>query len=251
MSTVETAVGRFVWHDHMSGDPDGARTFYSGLLGWDFEVWKAGEWDYPMIKVGEQTHGGFGPAQGGAPPHWLGHVRVDDPDAAAGRAEAAGGAIVAPAMDIPEVGRMVVVADPQGAVLSLFTPSGETTSAEGVFVWDELLTTDVEAAKRFYGEVVGWESRDMDMGPGGVYTIFSAGGADRAGCMPRPENAAEMPPSWMTYLGTADVNATAAKAKELGANVLMEPFDVMTVGRLAVFADPTGAVVGLFEPADS
>ena len=121
MSTVETTVGRFVWHDHMSGDPAAASRFYSELLGWEIEVWKPGEMDYPMIKVGDQQHGGFGPAQGGAPPHWLGHVAVDDVDEAAGRAEAAGGTIVAPAFDIPEVGRMVVVADPQGAVLSLLT----------------------------------------------------------------------------------------------------------------------------------
>lgn len=251
MSTVETLVGRFVWHDHMSGDPDRARSFYADLLGWDFEIWKAGEWDYPMIKVGEATHGGFGPAQGGAPPHWLAHVYVEDVDAAAGRAEAAGGSIVAPAMDIPDVGRMVVIADPQGAVVSLYTSSGEMTPSEGVFVWDELMTTDVEAAKRFYGEVVGWESRDMDMGPSGTYTLFSSAGADRAGAMPRPESAGEVPPNWLTYLGTADVDATAAKAKELGANVMMEPFDVSTVGRLAIIADPTGAVIGLFQPAES
>lgn len=248
MSTVETAVGRVVWHDHMSGDPEAARRFYADLLGWDFEVWKAGEWDYPMIKVNDTTHGGFGPSQGNAPPHWLCHVLVDDVDAAAGRVEAAGGSIVAPAMDIPEVGRMVVVADPQGAVLSLYAPAGEPQLSEGVFVWDELTTTDVEDAKRFYGEVVGWEARDMDMGSNGTYTIFSSGGADRAGCMPRPPQAQDVPPNWMTYIGTADVDATLEKAKSLGANVLMGPADVPTVGRLAVFADPTGAVVGLFSP---
>ena len=250
MSTVETAVGRFVWHDNMSGDSDAARRFYADLLGWDFEVWKAGEWDYPMIKVNDTTHGGFGPAQGGAPAHWLGHVLVDDVDAAAGRVEAAGGRIVAPAMDIPEVGRMVVVADPQGAVVSLYTSAGELQPSEGVFVWDELMTTDVEAAKRFYGEVVGWESRDMDMG-NFVYTIFESGGADRAGCMPRPEGAEGMPPAWLTYLGTDDVDTTVEKAKSLGAAaVIMEPTDIPTVGRLAVIADATGAAVGIYRPSE-
>ena len=80
MSTVETAVGRFVWHDHISDDPAAASGFYEKLLGWEIEIWKPGEIDYPMIKVDEQTHGGFGPAQGGAPPHWLAHVIVDDVD---------------------------------------------------------------------------------------------------------------------------------------------------------------------------
>ena len=252
MSTVETAVGRFVWHDHVSGDPAAASGFYGDLLGWEIEVWKPGEMDYPMIKA-RQQHGGFGPAQGGAPPHWLGHVGVDDTDEAAARAEAAGGTIVAPAFDIPEVGRMAVVADPQGAILSLFnSASAEWTPAEGVFVWDELMTTDVEGARRFYGEVVGWESRDMDMGSGFVYTLFSAGGVDRAGAMPLPPNAEGMPPAWLTYLGVEDVDATVEKAKSLGTGaVFMEPTDIPTVGRLAVIADASGAAVGLFRPLES
>jgi len=250
MSTVETAVGRFVWHDHISNDPAAASGFYADLLGWEIEVWKPGEMDYPMSRVREESHGGFGPAQGGAPPNWLAHVRVDDVDAAAGRAEGAGGRIVAPAFDIPEVGRMAVVADPQGAALSLFTPTGEWEPTGGVFVWDELMTTDVEDAKRFYGEVVGWGSRDQDMGEF-TYTLFTSGGADRAGGMTIPPQAAGMQPYWMTYIGADDVDATVEKAKGMGANVMMEPSDVPSVGRLAILVDPTGAVFGLYKPVES
>jgi uncharacterized protein len=245
MSTVQTALGRFVWHDHISGDPAGASSFYADLLGWEIETWKPGEIDYPMIKANGDTHGGFGPAQGDAPSHWLGHVVVDDVDAAAGRAEAGGGAILAPAMEVPEVGRMVAVSDPQGAVLSLFAPEGDAPSSEGVFVWDELMTTDVEGARRFYGEVVGWESRDQDMGNGGVYTMFSSGGTDRAGCWPAPEGD-DVPPFWQAYVAVEDVDSTCAKAADLGGATLMEPFDVPTVGRMAIVKDPTGAVVGLY-----
>ena len=252
MSTVKTAVGRFVWHDHVSGDPEAARRFYTELLGWDYDFFDAGDWQYPMIKANGTTHGGFGPTQGDAPPHWLGHVYIDDVDAAAERVEAAGGSIVAPAMDIPDVGRMVVVADPQGAIVSLYhSVSDDFEPAEGVFVWDELMTTDTEAARRFYGEVVGWENRDMEMGEGNVYTLFSSGGNDRAGGMPIPPQAEGTPPNWMTYIGTGDVDATVDKAKKLGATVHMEPFDVATVGRLAIVADPTGAVFGLFKPLES
>jgi predicted enzyme related to lactoylglutathione lyase len=120
--------------------------------------------------------------------------------------------------------------------------------SEGVFVWDELMTTDVEGAKRFYGEVVGWESRDMDMGEL-TYTLFGTGGVDRAGCMPLPAGAEGMPPAWLTYLGTDDVDAIAEKATSLGANaIIMEPTDIPTVGRLAVIVDAAGAAVGLFRP---
>ena len=251
MSTsIQTAVGRFVWHDHMSGDAAKAGAFYTDLLGWELEVWKPGEIDYPMITANEQMHGGFGPAQGGAPPHWLGHVLVEDVDEAALRAEAAGGKVVAPAMDIPEVGRMVVVADPQGAVVSLFTPAGDSPASEGVFAWDELLTSDVEGAKQFYGEVVGWTARDSEMGGGNAYTLFHSGDTDRAGCMPTPEGV-EAPPHWLPYLAAGDVDETISRAEGLGARKLMGPTDVPKTGRIAVLMDPTGAVFGLYASSNS
>src|SRR5437868_1012254 len=207
MSTqVQTAVGRFVWHDHASEDPAKAKDFYTSLFGWDTEIFKPGEIDYPMIIANGQGHGGFGKAQGGAPPHWMGHVRVDDADAAAKRAESAGGTVLAGPMDIPEVGRFAAVRDPQGAVLSVFAPNdSEMPPSEGVFVWDELATSDVEGAKRFYGEVVGWTTADMDMGDM-TYTMFRTGDADRAGCMPMMPGVPA--PFWLSYIGTDDVDAT-------------------------------------------
>jgi hypothetical protein len=131
--------------------------------------------------------------------------------------------------------------------VSLFAPAGDPPTSEGVFVWDELMTSDIEGAKRFYGEVVGWETEDMDMGEGLVYTMFKTGDAQRGGGMPIPEGV-EAPPAWMTYIGTEDVDTTWAKAESLGAEAIRTPFDVLTVGRLAIFKDPTGAVIGIFAP---
>ncbi len=252
MSTVKTAAGAFVWHDHMSDDVAKATKFYSELLGWQAEIWKPGEFDYPMITVDERTHGGFGPAQGGAPAHWLGHVLVEDVDETAARAEAAGGTLLAEPMDIPEIGRMVVIQDPQGAVVSAFSPTGgEASIPEGTFLWDELMTTDVEAAKGSYGEIFGWSASDTDMGEAGTYTIFQrAGEVSAAGCMAtRPGG--EVPPQWNTYLATDNVDATVAKATELGASVYVDPTDTPGVGRWAVLADPTGATFGLLQTSSS
>ena len=246
MSTeLKTAVGRFVWHDHQSDDPARAQEFYSSLFGWTTEIWKSGEIDYPMIVANGQMHGGFGPAQGGSPAHWLGHVLVEDVDEAARRAEAAGGALLGEAMDIPDVGRIAVIRDPQGAVFSTFRPAGDAPASEGAFVWDELQTRDIEAAKSFYTEVVGWTTSDMDMGDAGVYTLFRSGDSDRAGAMTQA-GGMQAPPYWLTYVGTDDVDATAARAKELGATVFVEATDIPNVGRFAVLADPAGAVFGLF-----
>jgi predicted enzyme related to lactoylglutathione lyase len=247
---VKTLIGKFVWHDHTSNDPEEARRFYSELLGWQTEVWKPGEMDYPMIKVGDGMHGGFGKAEGGAPPHWLGHVVIEDVDETARQAEAAGARLLFGPSDIPEVGRFAVIADPQGAVLSLYSPAGDQPPSEGVFVWDELHTTDIDAAKSFYGEILGWTARDESMGDM-TYTMFQrAGDVEAAGAMAlRP--GMEAPPHWLPYIATDSVDASAQKARALGATIHVEPTDIPDVGRFAVIQDPTGAAVGLWQSSSS
>jgi predicted enzyme related to lactoylglutathione lyase len=246
VSTVETAVGRFVWHEHHSADPKQAQDFYTRLLGWEIEVWKPGEFDYGMISSGGAMHGGFGSHEE-APPHWMGHVRVESADETAEKAKAAGGRIVAGPMSMPEVGRFAVIADPQGAVFSAFQPEGDMPPPAGVFVWDELVTEDLDAATKFYGDVLGWTARDMGQDFGG-YRIFSADGTDVAGAMTKPADAPVS--AWLVYVGVDDVDATAAKAKELGGRELMAPMDIPTVGRISVLQDPQGAVFGLFKPSE-
>jgi predicted enzyme related to lactoylglutathione lyase len=253
MSTtdVQTAIGRFVWHDHISSDVEKAKTFYAELFGWTIETWKPGEMDYPMINADGKQHGGFGTAPEGVPSHWLGHVLVEDADETAAKAEAAGGKIIAPAMDIPEVGRIIVLVDPQGAVFSAFSPATSDPGplAEGTFVWDELLTSDVEGAKSFYGEIFGWTTTEMDIGESDEkYTLFQrTGDVSVAGCMAKPADL-PVPAAWITYIGTDDVDATAEKAASLGAHVQVPPMDIPNnIGRFSVVIDPAGAAIGLFK----
>jgi predicted enzyme related to lactoylglutathione lyase len=253
MSTeTQTAIGKFVWHDHQSRDAEKAKSFYAELLGWELEAFDPDGMNYSMIKVDDKMHGGFGEAAEGSPPHWLGHVFVESADDTAEKVKSAGGTIYYGPANIPEVGRFVVFADPQGAVVSAFASAGEPEGppAEGVFAWDELATSDVGAAKSFYGDVFGWTSRDMDMGGGMTYSIFERpGGGDAGGCMPLTEDMKShgVPPNWLTYIGTEDVDASADKAKELGATVHMPPTDIPNVGRFAVLMDPTGAAFALFK----
>ena len=255
MSTeTQTAIGKFVWHDHTSGDVEKAKSFYTELLGWELETFDTGGMNYPMIKANDAMHGGFGESQGGSPPHWLGHVAVEDADETAEKVKSGGGTVYYGPADIPEVGRFVIFADPQEAVLSAFASSSEPEGpmAEGVFVWDELATSDVAGAKAFYADVFGWTARDMDMGDGMTYSIFERpAGGDVGGCMPLTDDmkAHDVPPNWLTYIGTDDVDATAEKAEELGATVHMPPTDIPTVGRFSVLMDPTGAAFALFQGA--
>jgi uncharacterized protein len=246
MATTST-VQRFVWHELLTTDVEHAKAFYHDLLGVEYEVYKPGEFDYPMISARGQTHGGIAKAPEGVPSHWLGHVHVDDVDAAAARAAAGGGRVLREPMDMAEIGRFALIADPDGPTLSLYRPPHEAPAAEGVFVWDELLTENVDAARRFYGDVIGWSATEMDMGDGHVYTLFQVGDAQVAGAMQRPEMAPR--PGWVIYAGTEDVDRSAARASELGANVLQTPFDLPGgIGRIAIIADPTGATIGLFQP---
>lgn len=252
MATEATSdPGRFVWHECVTTDAAKAQDFYRDLLGWSVEVWKPGEMDYTMISVDGTMHGGFGAAHDGVPSQWLGHVEVEGLDGAIARATGAGGTVIAGPFEVPEVGRMCAVSDPRGAVFSLFEPESAAPQAEGVFLWDELLTDDVEGAKRFYGEVLGWTSGDMEMGEGGTYTMFRrAGQIDSAGCMATPEGV-PVPAVWLTYVNTSDLDATVARVAGLGGEVQTGPMDIPDIGRFAVITDPTGAAVGLFEPAQS
>jgi len=247
VSTVETKVGRFVWHEQVSSDPKQAQEFYTQLFGWGTEVFKAGEVDYTMISSTGQTHGGFGKAMEGAPPpHWLSHVRVANVDDSLLKVEAAGGKLAAGPFEMGGVGRMAIITDPQGAYVSLYQPEDSSaTLPEGVFVWDELATTDVEDAQRFYVEVLGWTTKDMGPDFGG-YRIFEVGGTGIAGLMVLQD--ASTPAHWQPYVAVDDPDATAAKAKKLGGSTPMEPMDVPTVGRIAVVRDPQGAVFGIIRP---
>jgi predicted enzyme related to lactoylglutathione lyase len=123
--------------------------------------------------------------------------------------------------------------------------------ANGRFVWYELMTTDLAAAREFYGRVVGWQSIDAQM-PGMQYWMFTADGKHVAGLMDLPEDARKMgtPPTWIGYVDVPDVDATTAKVTANGGNIYVPPTDIPNVGRFSVAADPQGAVIALFKPAN-
>jgi hypothetical protein len=251
MSTPTTeGAGHFVWHDHTSDDPDAATAFYTRLFGWELELWKPGEVDYPMIKNGETHQGGFVKPQMEVRPQWTGYVQVGDVDAAVLRAQERGATVHTTPTDIPDVGRLAVLADPQGATFALIQQlSGNTSRPErpaptGSFAWDELITTDVEAAKSFYGYVLNWSAETWPIGEI-PYDLFKASGRDAAGLMATPPGVAT-PAQWMTYIAVDDIDLSVEAARELGATLHAGPDDIPEVGRIAVLADTTSAIFGLF-----
>jgi uncharacterized protein len=126
--------------------------------------------------------------------------------------------------------------------------SQRTSYAQGTPCWVELMTTDPEAAKSFYGQLFGWTYDDMPMPQGPVYSMAVKDGAVAAITAQPPDMAAQsLPPIWNTYLAVDDVDEVATQVEPAGGKLLLAPFDVMDAGRMAVVMDPTGAAVGLWQ----
>jgi uncharacterized protein len=186
----------------------------------------------------------------GAPPHWMGNVQVESVDATATLVKKLGGKIYKEASDIPEVGRFAVIADPQGASLSIFQPTGEMklhdAGKEGEVCWNELLTTDRVAAFKFYSEIFGWKTlQEMDMGPMGTYQIYGVGDVGLGGIMNKPAEM-KMPPAWLFYFSTPDLDAALERSKKKDAKLLMGPMDIPE-GRIANLMDPQGAAYAIHQ----
>ncbi|HXY81746.1 MAG TPA: VOC family protein [Gaiellaceae bacterium] len=241
MATVSTKSAVVGWHELVAPDVEPAKAFYTGLLGWTFSVWRPGEADYPMIHVHGRDHGGFFARD--RAPHWLVYVEVDDVDAVLARVPALGGHVFLGPEDIEDVGRYGVMADPENAVLAVITPSEPAVPpSKDVFCWDELATTDVAAAKRFYCDLLGW--RVVESMPG--YWVFRSGGDDVAGLTAKPSPGPA--PTWVTYLKVEDTAAIVRRALELGATVASEPRQAEGVGCYAVLVDTVGAAFGVVGP---
>ena len=119
----------------------------------------------------------------------------------------------------------------------------------GALSWCELMTTDVEAAKKFYTELLGWTSEDMSM-EGMTYTVVKTADEGIGGIMAMPPQAQGIPPHWGVYITVDDVDAVAKKAEELGAKTVVPLTDIPEVGRMYSFQDPQGAVISVITYAD-
>ena len=128
------------------------------------------------------------------------------------------------------------------------TGATDLVKHHGHFVWYELMTTDMEAAKAFYADVVGWGTQDASM-PGMPYSLFTAGKTSVGGIVDLPEDARRlgMRPSWLGYVGVNDVDATAARIKRLGGTVYVEPTDIPDISRVCVAVDPQMAMIALLK----
>ncbi|MGZ3450348.1 MAG: VOC family protein [Polyangiales bacterium] len=248
------STGPFCWYELLTTDPKAAIAFYTHVVGWKTEVFpgNAGPEPYTMWVSSQGPLGGVMtlPAEAkkmGAPPHWMGHVQVDDINGAVSKVKELGGQIYVPPTDIPTIGVFSVIADPQGASLSLFKPAQAMAPhalKPGEISWRELMTSDAAAALKFYSAVCGWKLlEEMDMGPMGKYLIYGQGDARYGGMMNKPK---EMPVSaWGYYIDVEDLDVAVKRATEKGAKLMNGPMEVPGGARIAQLMDPQGAFFAL------
>jgi predicted enzyme related to lactoylglutathione lyase len=252
--------GDFIWYELITPDPVAAKSFYDAVVGWDIEPQPSGDMDYRMIRRSDGGNAGGvmrltdDMASHGARPTWLGYINVDDVDSTVASAEKAGGKVLMPAFDIPGIGRIALVTDPQGApfyVMKATPPSGQEDKVSDVFSvdqpgrvsWNELSTSDPAAARKFYGDQFGWTSDDfMPMGEMGDYRFLDQRGT-RIGALCGVMSGNQ--PKWRYYFRVPSIAAAKTAAEQNGGTIFMGPHQVPTGDWIVVGSDPQGAEFAL------
>jgi predicted enzyme related to lactoylglutathione lyase len=247
-------LGRVLWYELMTTDLPAAEAFYTKVVGWTVKPFRGEPEAYDMwVRAGEVPVGGAMkiPAGMGFPPFWGMYVGVPKLEEGVAAVERLGGSAQSPVIEVPEVGRMRGMADPQGAFFYLYEPSSppphpEAEAADGDVAWHELYTTDAEAAMKFYRELFGWRPTEtMDMGPMGKYHMFGRA-FPLGGMMNKPPGMEQVPPSWGFYFSVPDVDAAAERIKAAGGQITNGPMQVPGGGWIVNATDPQGAHFSLY-----
>jgi predicted enzyme related to lactoylglutathione lyase len=256
---TQHAPGTFCYCELASADPRASGRFYTELFGWERNDRDLGEFGrYTQFESG----GGSVAAQfelpaeqrdNGVVSNWGQYVSVADADAVAAKARELGGQLVMGPMDVFDYGRMAVLADPTGAVFSIWQPLGNigltVRNEPGAMCWNELLTTDPAVAGPFYAGLFGWQPVVSEMGDAGTYTMMMRNGTEpAAGMMTITPDAGPVPAHWMVYFEVDDAGAAVGKAGEIGGRCLVQPTEIPGMGSFAVIADPVNATFGVFQP---
>lgn len=252
--------GSFCWIELATSDQNAAKKFYGSLFGWEVNDMPMGPNDFYTIFRLEGRDAAAGCTLRSeelaqhVPPHWKIYVATDNTDATAKRVSQAGGKLLAPPFDVFDAGRMAMVQDPTGAVFCIWQAKNNKgtgiAGVDGTLCWADLNTPDAERARKFYTDVFGWKfTDDTDDDPPSGYVHIQNGEESIGGIPPVKPNSPRMPAHWLIYFLTSNCDATAAKARQLGAKFYLEPMSMENVGRFGILADPQGAAFAIFQPA--
>lgn len=243
------------WFSLMNSNVPECNEFYTQLLGWSIS-----EHEVPGMGTAE-VYAANGKDFGGpveldlaygVPNHWISYFAVNDVDASCKEARELGGKICYEPFDMPGFGRSAVVEDRDGNVFHLWTPLrpdapiGVMSDATGRPCWIELMVSDLDDAKEFYGPLLGWEftaHEGVDM----PYFMFTAAGEMLGGIMQKPPEMDMLPPAWLPYFSVSSLSTEMERAQALGGKSLFGPVEVPQTGHIALMQDPTGTVFYLIE----
>jgi predicted enzyme related to lactoylglutathione lyase len=244
--------GTFSWADLSTTDQEAAKAFYSGLFGWEADDRPVGDGIYySMQQIDGKDVAAIAPQpdaqrEAGVPPLWNSYITVESADDAAAKASELGGNVHAPPFDVMDVGRMAVIADPQGAFFMVWEPKttigAQLVNVPGGLCWNELYTSDLDAAQSFYSGLFGWDWHEFEDSPDPYFVIMNQGRAN-GGIRGLAEPG--MPPNWLVYFAVEDIDAGVAKVAELGGQTMMGPIDI-GIAKIAIVQDPQGAVSALY-----
>jgi predicted enzyme related to lactoylglutathione lyase len=251
-----TLLGRPVWYELMTSDTAAAETFYKNVVGWSAAPFGDSSQPYTIFKrSGDKGVAGLMKTPEGMhfPPFWAMYIAVPNFDEGVAHIKRLGGSELSPVIDVPNVGRMQMMKDPQGAAFYIIkpasseeTPEGEPEIGQGS--WHELMTTDAPAAMKFYNAIFGWEpSQAMDMGPMGTYQMFNRPHGMIGGMMNKPPEMANVPPNWGIYFRVPDINAAVERITSNGGKILNGPMEVPGGDWIVNAMDPQGAAFSLHQ----
>jgi len=254
-TTVSPMLGRPVWYELMTTDTGAAETFYKNVVGWSSAPFKESPQPYTVFsRSGNVQVAGLLPRPQGMnmPPFWSMYVAVPKLEEAVAKIEKLGGSDLSGAIDVPTVGRVQMLKDPQGAAFYIIQPEprdggrDEGDPEVGEASWHELMTTNADAAMKFYQDVFGWQpSEAMDMGDMGKYQMFNRPHGMIGGMMNKPPAMAQVPPHWLIYFRVPDINAAAERVKKNGGTVVNGPMEVPGGDWILNAIDPQGAAFAL------
>ena len=252
--TANPAPGIFCWFELGTSDAAAAKTFYGELFGWTATDTPAGpDMIYTILSRDGKDVGALYKLteehkSKGVPPHWLSYVLVTSADESAAKATALGGTVTMGPFDVGDMGRMAVIEDPSRAVFALWQPASASAKMlrdePNTLCWNELQTSDTAKALEFYTKLFGWTTKSGEMGPM-VYHEIMNDGKPIGGMMAIAPEMGPIPPHWLGYIWVEDCDATASKAKALGAGLHVPPMDIPNVGRFAIIQDPQGATFAI------
>jgi len=236
------------WIDLTSSDTEVAKSFYTNVFGWQADTNDDPQYGgYAIFSKDGQPIAGLGPQQEGNPYGnvWTTYISSTDAAASASKAQAAGGMIMMPSMQVGPQGSMAIVGDPAGAVVGIWQADQHhgfgLVGEAGAPVWHETLSKNYAAVLPFYTDVFGWTYESIGDSDEFRYSQAKQGDTVVAGLMDASSFLpAEVPSFWQVYFGADDTDAAVAKVVEFGGSVLRDPEDT-PFGRLASVADPLGA----------